>query len=138
MTWQEKYPPSCHISISDARLFSSSSATPLPQYSPQEGTAETRRSRNFLPWHVCGFRLGIISGLVRNITDFFLEADGFTAEERSGGCFAGQRGGRPQGGGAAGTTGKSENTGFSQSKETASILVPICRRKNLLRCSITR
>ena len=87
---------------------------------------------------LCGFRLGIISGLVTNIADFFLEADGFAVEERSGECFDGQRGGRPRGGGAAGITGKSENTGLSRSKETESILVPICRRKNLLRRSITR
>ena len=87
---------------------------------------------------LCGFRLGIISGLVRNTTDFFLKSDDSVVEDGSGGCFDGRRGGRPQGGVAAGTTGQSEITGLSRSKETASILVPICRRKNLLRRSITR
>ena len=87
---------------------------------------------------LCGFRLGIILGLVRNTTDFFLESDDSVVEDGSGGCFDGRRGGRPQGGVAAGTTGQSEITGLSRSKETASILVPICRRKNLLRRSITR
>ena len=74
---------------------------------------------------------------MRNITDFFLEADDFTGEDVSGGCFDGQRGGRPLDRDATGTTGESENTGFRRSRETASILVPIWRRKNLLRSSIT-
>ena len=82
---------------------------------------------------LCGFRLGINSG-----SDFFLEMEESAAEERSGGCFDGRSGGCPRGGGAAGTTGQSEITGLSRSMETASILVPICRWKNLLRCSITR
>ena len=50
--------------------------------------------------------------MLRKDRDFFLEADEFTAEDGSGGCLAGLRGGRPRGGGLAGTTGESENTGL--------------------------
>jgi len=57
-----------------------------------------------------GFLLSITVGWLRKVTDFFLEAEEFTAEDGSGGCLAGRRGGRPQGGGLAGTTGESENT----------------------------
>ena len=59
------------------------------------------------------------------------------AEERSGGSFDWQRGGRPKGGGATGITGESEITGLRR-KETESTLVSIWRWKNLLRRSITR
>ena len=62
---------------------------------------------------LCGFRLEINSGLVMNTADFFLEMEESAAEERSGGCFEGGRGGRPWKGGAAGTTGQSEITGLS-------------------------
>ena len=115
--------------------ITSSSATVLPQRRNRRVKAEQEL---LILACLCGFRLGIILGLVRNTTDFFLESDDSVVEDGSGGCFDGRRGGRPQGGVAAGTTGQSEITGLSRSKETASILVPICRRKNLLRRSITR
>ena len=59
-------------------------------------------------------------GVLRKVTDFFLEADKFTAEDGSGGCLAGRIGGRPQSGGLAGTTWESENTGLRRSTETES------------------
>ena len=76
-------------------------------------------------------------GWFKNITDFFFEADDFAAEEGSGGSFDWRRGGRPRGGGVTGITGTSDTTGLSRSTETESTLVPIWRRKNLLRRSIT-
>ena len=81
----------------------------------------------------------MISGLVRNLTDFFLKADNFMAEDDSGGCLTGRRGGSPpNGGGLAGITGELENTGFKCSTVTDSTLVPICSQKNLLRRSKTK
>ena len=59
-------------------------------------------------------------GTLRKVTDFLLEEDKFTAEDGSVGCLAGWRGGRPQGGGLAGTTGESENTGVRRSTKTES------------------
>ena len=59
-------------------------------------------------------------GMLRKVTDFFLEEDEFTAEDGSGGCLAGQRGGRPGGRGLSVTTWESENTGLRRSTETES------------------
>ena len=105
-----------------------------PQYSPQECMAESRRSKGFFP----DLSVRVTTGWVRNITDLFLEADDFAAEEGPGGSFSWRRGGRPRGGGATGITGESESTGLRRSKETESTLVPIWRRKNLLSRCITR
>jgi len=44
---------------------------------------------------LCGFLLSTTVGLLRKVTDFFLEAEEFTVEDGSGGCLAGRRGGRP-------------------------------------------
>ena len=102
--------PRLDIQLQTLQINSSSTTAP-PVLPPRRNSGVKAEQELLTLACLCGFRLGIISGLVRNITDFFLEEDGFAAEEKSGGCFDGRRGGRPRGGGAAGTTGKSESTG---------------------------
>ncbi len=114
----------------DSKLQKSRRLPPLRHYAatvlPPRRNGGVKAEQELLSLaRLCGFLLGINSGLVKNTTDFFLEVEELTAEERSGGCFDGRRGGRPRGGGTAGTTGQSEITGLSRSTETASTLEPI-------------
>ena len=133
VTWQN--------SCSSCRIFISGSSLDRlpPQYSPPRRNGGVKAEQDLLTLAcLWGFRLNIISGLVRNVTDFFLAADDVTAEDGLLGFCAAWWGGRPQSRGLAGITGESENTGFKRSTETASTLSPIWRRKNLLRRSKTR
>ena len=92
VTWQ--------ICSSSCRV--SESATLLP---PRRN-GRVKAEQELLPL-ACLYRflLSITVGLLRKVTDFFLEAEEFTAEDGSRGCLAGRRGGRPRGGGLAGTKG---------------------------------